>query len=141
MTSKMEAQKTFRGVGVDAGIILVTDYDFYKKYRGRLDSDNEFIKKFKLPIGRYLINWSIPNSNRGYVSGKHEVLEVTSGVVVVSDPCYIVGEALSGAKKYEQWDKVLKDTNFFKKAPLGVVVLDKMGGDGTYTVKLSIYPK
>lgn len=128
-----QVEKTFRGVGVDAGIILIADYDFYKQYHGRVDSDNRFVKKFKLPKGTYTVSWGIPNTWHGNVSGTG-VLRVTSGLVVVSDPCYVVGEAFSGAKKYDEWSKVLEDTKMFRKTPPGTVLLDKMGGDGTYRV-------
>lgn len=129
--------KIFRGVGVDAGIILIADYDFYKKYHGRIDKENRDIKKFKLLEGKYHVEWDIPI--RPHCDGEG-TLYVTSGLVVVSDPCYVVGEAFGGAKKYAEWDKVLKDTNFFKKTPRGVVLLDKMGGDGTYRVYAKFIP-
>lgn len=124
-------EKTFRGVGVDAGIILIADYDFYKQYHGRIPAGNTSIKKFKLPLGKYSVEWGIQKTRNGKVSGTG-TLNVTSGLVVVSDPCYVVGEALSNT--YGEWDKVLEDTNMFKAVPRGTVLLDKMGGDGTYTV-------
>lgn len=132
-------EKKFSGVGVDAGIILIADYDFYRKYHGRIETGNRDVKKIKLNNGKYYVSWGIPNTWHGNVAGTG-VLKVTSGLVVVSDPCYVVGNALSGDKKYAEWDKVLEDTNMFKKVPSGTVLLDKMGGDGRYTVTVVFDP-
>lgn len=119
--------KTFRKIGVDAGLIVIADRDFYRKYDGRVESDfSELGKRFKLPKGKYNVEWFIANTYHGNVSGIGS-LKVTSGDCLVCDPCYVIHD-------YSQWDKVLADTNYFKKPPVGIVVLDKMGGDGTYRV-------
>ena len=55
-----------------------------------------------------------------------------------------MGENLDGFPKYIQhenndnWDRFLKDTDFANKPKQGTVVLDKMGGDGQYTVYISL---
>ena len=48
--------------------------------------------------------------------------------MIVSDPCYCI----------EDWDKFLKDTDYGSCTKPGTVILDKMGGDGCYTVYIEL---
>ena len=114
-----------RNIGVDSGTILLADKDFYGSDHEEIG--NKFQKVFRVEPGNYRVQWKIKTLFDGYVNGVGEV-NITSGKLVVSDPCYIVPE--------DKWDKLLEDTNYFKSEPKGTVVLDKMGGDGIYKVEM-----
>jgi hypothetical protein len=122
----------FRGVGVDAGIIMICDEEYYKKYGYKFDKKLSF--KRKVPNGRYNCKWSIPNTWNGSVEGDG-VLEVTSGTIIVSDPCYLIQDE---GNSQAAWDKFLNDTEFGSNPAEGTLILDKMGGDGDYTVNVSL---
>ena len=113
------------GVGVDSGTIMICDESYYEKYGYKFDERLSFKKK--VPNGRYNCSWNIKETWNGDVDGDG-ILEVTSGVIVVSDPCYCVKE--------NNWDRVIKETDCLEKIPDGVLLLDKMGGDGEYNVKV-----
>ena len=117
----------FSGVGVDSGTIMICDEEFYKKYGHKFDEDLSF--KRKVPKGKYRCVWSIPKTWNGNVSGKG-ILEVKSGTIIVSDPCYCIED--------RDWDRVIEETDCLKTLPKGVILLDKMGGDGEYTVRVSL---
>ena len=114
-----------KNIGVDSGVILLSDEDFYGKEHQQIEK--RFQKVFKVARGKYKVDWKINNTMMGDLEGFGEV-NITSGKLVVSDPCYIVPE--------EKWDGILKDTNYFQKETEGTMVLDSMGGDGCYTVEL-----
>ncbi len=116
------------GVGVDSGTIMICDEDFFKDYGFKFDSD--ISKRRKIPLGKYHCKWSIRKTWRGPVSGEG-TLEVKSGNVIISDPCYCI-------EGHGRWMELLNKTDYLKQPPEGTLVLDKMGGDGTYTVKIKI---
>lgn len=124
--------RTAPKVPVDAGIILVCDQDYYRKWGSTGSPSPGWGNVFKIPKGLYTLQWSIKGTWLGDVSGSG-TLKVTSGAVTVSDPCYLVLDDL--------WGKILKHTNFFKHPDSGTVVLDKMGGDGVYKVDLTFVQK
>jgi len=114
-----------RNIGVDSGTIFLADKNFYGF--GRKLIGKKYQKVFTVEPGNYKVQWKIKTLFDGYVDGVGEV-NITSGKLVVSDPCYIVPE--------DKWDKLLEDTNYFKNEPDGTIVLDKMGGDGIYNVEM-----
>ena len=114
-----------RNIGVDSGTILLADKDFYGEDHKEIGK--KYQKVFKVELGNYKVNWKIKDTFDGDVEDVGEV-NVTSGKLVVSDPCYIVPE--------DKWGKLLEDTNYFEKEPKGTVVLNKMGGDGVYKVEM-----
>jgi len=126
--------KRFNGVGVDAGLIMICDESYYEKYN--YTKDKRISKSFEITPGKYNCKWRIPNTWNGNVSGDG-ILNVTSGVVIVSDPCYCIGGFDDGFKD-DGWDRWLKDTNFVDDVLEGVILIDKTGGDGTYTVYLDL---
>lgn len=114
-----------KNIGVDSGTILLADKDFYGADQKPIEK--KFQKVFRVEPGMYEVKWNIAKTMMGDVGGIGEVC-ITSGKLVVSDPCYIVPE--------DKWVKLLEDTNYFKNEPKGTVVLDKMGGDGIYNVEI-----
>ena len=121
-------------VGVDAGIIMICDRDYYKEYNYR--EDKKVSKEIKIKNGLYEVNWSIPNTWNGNING-NGTLKVTSGLVIVSDPCYCIGD-LSDGFNNDGWTRWLDDTDYGDNNPDGCIVINKMGGDGTYDVHLEI---
>jgi hypothetical protein len=99
-------------------------------------------RTFDVPVGNYDVKWKIPSTWNGSIKGE-EFLKITSGTLVVVDPCYVIGR-----NSNEGWLKWLNDANFFTGhelndrkdygLPIGVFVLDEMGGDGSYNVHLSL---
>lgn len=119
-----------KDIGVDSGLILISDKTFYNKYNGIIDE--KLCKKIKIKNGTYKVNWYILNTWNGRVQGEG-ILKVKSDEIVISDPCYhIQGESNS------EWERVLKETNYFNDKVDGCVVLDKMGGDGCFDVYLNL---
>ncbi len=125
MITKDKTKITLRGIGVDAGLILVSDRDYFLSWKGTIQRDLSWV--IDIEPGMYKVRWRIKNTWNGSVSGSGGLL-VTSGKVVVSDPCYIVWDKL--------WEKWLAQTDFGRRPDTGTVVLDKMGGDGEYVVEL-----
>lgn len=126
-------KKKVTNVGVDAGIIMVCDREYYEKRNpGYLDKD--LSKVIEVPIGKYKVKWKIPHTHNGNVSGDG-ILDVTTGEVVVSDPCYILGHVHNNPNFWSQW---LDETDYCNNAPDGTLILDKMGGDGEYVVHLGL---
>ena len=115
-----------KNIGVDSGTILLADKDFYDADQKAIEK--KFQKVFRVERGLYKVKWNINKTMMGDVSGDGEI-NITSGKLVVSDPCYIIPTD-------EEWDKLLETTNYFKKEPEGTVVVDKMGGDGVYDVEM-----
>jgi hypothetical protein len=126
---KQTITETADGIGVDSGTIVIADR------KGRLE--NPFLQKtFHVPKGRYKVEWRMPNTWNGDVSGSQE-LTVKTGQVIVSDPCYF--KEYTGASK--KWQKLLKDTDYFeKKIPKNWVLLDEHGGDGEFEVQMKFIP-
>ena len=119
--------KRFNAISVDAGLILICDKSFYE--RGAINKT--ICRKFKLKNGTYNVSWVIPKSWNGQVEGIGN-LKVTSGEVVVSDPCYHFHGGCGHGD--DIWGTILNETEFFEKPSDEYTVLDKMGGDGSYTV-------
>lgn len=121
--------KIANNICVDAGVILISDESFYEKWNGKvLDENNELFKKFKLENGQYLIKWAINKTWNGKVSGEG-FINIDSGIVIVSDPCYHF--------ERDDWMKLLSSTDYLKSMPEGVMILDSMGGDGEYNVRIN----
>jgi hypothetical protein len=115
-------------IGVDSGLILISDISFYDKYKGHIDYQLSKIKIIE--NGEYDLNWQISESWNGTISG-NGILKVTTGSIIISDPCYNIPD-------YSEWDRVLNETHFFNNSPDGCVVINQMGGDGNYDVQFSL---
>jgi hypothetical protein len=120
---------TVSKVGVDSGTIMICDEDFFQNYGYKFDPN--LSKKKKISPGKYNCVWEIRKTWCGDVSGSG-ILEVKSGNIIISDPCYCIEE-------HDQWMELLNQTDYLKNAPDGTLVLDKMGGDGEYTVEIKLF--
>ena len=120
-------KKFIEDVGVDAGMIMISDKNYYDKYESKIDTRLSRIRKMK--PGIYKVNWRIVKTWNGSIDGDG-ILKIKSGEMVVSDPCYCVGN--------NKWDKWLEDTEFGKYEPDGCIILSSMGGDGNYNINLDM---
>ena len=122
-------------VGVDAGMIMICDENYYNDFGKKIDYGRNpynriLSQRFDVKPGVYSIKWSIENTWNGHISGEG-IVETKSGRLTVSDPCYCI----------ENWDKWLRETEFGKRLPDNVILIDKMGGDGVYDVDLKLEMK
>ena len=120
----------FYHIGVDAGMIMICDKDYYKKYGYKFDE--RISKKRKVPNGKYSCYWNIPNTWNGNVEGDG-ILEVTSGEIIVSDPCYCIQD-----EGQDIWERFLNTTDFGQNPEPGTVIMESMGGDGEYSVYIKL---
>jgi len=116
-----------KDICVDAGLIMIFDKDYINQYGFREDNSIDGGKEMNIDPGTWRCYWDIEETYNGPVDG-HGILEVTSGKVLIIDPCYVL----------EDWDKWLKDTDCGCIVPDGTLILDSMGGDGTYEVVLRL---
>jgi len=115
-----------KDVLVDSGTIMICDKSFYNRFSNPIFEERlTTIKKVK--PGKYKLNWRI----NGPINGEG-VLDVITGEVVICDPCYPANH------NHDEWMKLLNSTEYLKKSPIGTVVMDSMGGDGSYNVHFSI---
>jgi hypothetical protein len=124
----------FKDVDVDAGLIIVTDASLIE------NKDFKYKKLVKkLSNGTYKVNVKILGTWNGNVLTEG-ILKVTTGKIIVTDPCYII--------KNDNWDNFL-ERNFDMRAcdmnkkqdyinQQGYIICNNMGGDGCYTCRLSL---
>ena len=122
--------KIAKGISVDAGIIMISDPSFYKEWKGCLTDRKDLYQVYNVKNGEYKIEWSIKNTWNGDVCG-NGILKITSGQMIVSDPCYHFQE-------HGGWMTLLDKTNYLNDCPEGCVTIDKMGGDGCYDVRIKL---
>jgi len=114
-------------IGVDAGMIIVCDMDYFK---GLCEEKGSFNlgKVFEVPNGDYRVFWGIDDTWNGDITGRGE-LEVKSGKVVVIDPCYVIDD--------DKWSEWLDKTDYGRNIEdPRAFIIDEMGGDGGYNVDL-----
>ena len=107
-------------------MILISDLDYYGKDHEPIEE--RFQEVFDVAQGHYKINWKIKNTWEGTVSGSG-IVRVTSGKLVVSDPCYIINDS-----KWLPFCEEVEKNKCLENA----VLLDSMGGDGIYDVEIKI---
>lgn len=121
-----ESKVIANGVYVDAGIIVMVDADHFKGNKTKAKSFLYYKKTFA--PGRYKVKWEIHKTWNGDISGEGEIV-LTSGHLVVTDPCYHVD-----SEKWHDWlnknDGEVSDG----------VYIDSMGGDGLYRVYVTLTP-
>lgn len=127
----LQPMMKFTGICVDSGCIIIADQSYYNVYGPRADYSNAdgLWKRKKIPNGEYKVSWEMKKTCHGNVKGTGKLL-VTSGEIIVSDPCYLVGE--------EYWGPLLHKTDYLNDPEGGTVVLNKHGGDGCFTVYLEL---
>lgn len=142
----MPLDLTVEDVGVDSGTILVADLAWYGRVKHGDAIDPAVMRQVKVPPGVYRLGWSVPQDEEPAdeeddecgeertIDGEGELL-VTSGTVVVSDPCYAYGQDKAGEA---EWLRDLKEFDYFRQSPEGCVVLDKIHDDGSYEVRLTL---
>jgi hypothetical protein len=140
--------KTFNGISVDSGCIMMADLDWVKAQGWSYPDLDQLVKVIEdhdgaihdLPVGDYYAELKINNTYNGNV-GAGGLLHVTSGKIVVIDPCYVCDnprekqtyEYLKPSNS-EAWTKFCEETNYGDYSPEGIVLMNNMGGDGEYTV-------
>ena len=122
--------KIAKNICVDAGLILISDPSFYEKWGGQLSEDDRLYKVFKVKNGKYKVKSMIPKAWNGKVQDEG-VIEITSGKMIVSDPCYHFNS-------HDIWMKLLDSTDYMNDPIEGCLVLQKMGGDGRYNVEIEM---
>ena len=125
--------KIAKNIGVDAGLIMITDPSFYEKWGGKVSERKDLYKSYKVKNGEYRVQWSINNTWNGDVSGGG-ILKITSGQMIVSDPCYHFQEQ-SGR---DVWGDLLDATNFLNDEQDGCVIINETGGDGSFDVRIEM---
>ena len=122
-------KKLIKGISVDAGMIMISDINYYKKYEKRSYIDSNLSKIIKIKLGDYKVNWNIDNTWNGNISGSG-IIKIDSGKMIISDPCYCIGN--------DKWDDWLDETDFGLYEPKNCILINNMGGDGTYNIHLDI---
>jgi len=119
-----------KNVGVDAGLIMVGDTSYFTTmFPNEQIFPNRLAQVISVTPGQYKVDWSIKNTWNGNINGTFN-LNVTSGQVFISDPCYLIEDQ-------KTWCKYLDDTEFCEKLPGNAAIINEMGGDGSYDVSLN----
>jgi len=120
-------KRNIHGIGVDAGMIIIADKDYFNP---TADTNNHLVQSIEVKPGTYQVSWSIPSTFHGPQGGIQN-LYIPSGTLIIGDPCYIIPD--------EDWHEWLNITNYGKNLGTHTAfILDSMGGDGYYTVKLNL---
>jgi len=127
----------FPDTGVDAGMIVIADPDFYKDW-GFKSGYGHLIHSVDVDNGDYIAEWTVPN---GWLEENKkpttQPLKITSGKLWVGDPCYIVANDkwIEFLEKYKYFDEDFIDELLPKSE--GVIAVNT-GGDGGFTVRLKL---
>lgn len=140
----------FKGISVDSGCIMVADLDWViqqgwsypNKDQLELVIKDHDGKIHELPVGDYFAEIKINNTWNGNV-GAGGLLHVTSGKIVVIDPCYLCDSPREQGTSIhlkpdnaDAWSKFCEESEYGDKSPEGIVLMNRMGGDGEYTVRI-----
>ena len=74
------------GIYVDSVMIIVVDKSWFEKHKDKTPNYTG-IQEIEIENGKYRVDWEIPDTWNGDVNGVGWI-DVTSGKIVVSDPCY-----------------------------------------------------
>jgi len=135
MKDKFRAQFPKSDFGVDAGMIGVLDAAWVKENGGDPEDDGTTTISLPKP-GKYKVTVKIRGCWRGSVKATG-IIEAKGNRLVVGDPCYS-WSSLSGTPQ-DVWDKILRDTNFFRKrAKVKPFVVADTGGDGCFATEVEV---
>lgn len=110
-------------VAVDSGTILIGDIKFIEK-------NSCLSQTKKLENGIYKIKVCINNTWNGDVT-KSGIIKVENENIVIADPCYIT--------KDENWSAYLgSDAEMTHWNSQDGLIVDNMGGDGSYTLEITL---
>lgn len=141
------------GVGVDAGLIMIWDEDRFKDYDYQYKEKGEYhdcilSHKLKIPKGEYRCVCKIEDiedrMHHDYIEiERTSILKVTSGNVIVSDPCYCIGVTRHTeiASDIDYWIKFLRENDNILKGEEkenGYLLMGSFGGDGVYDLTLEL---
>mgnify|MGYP001436809949 CR=1 FL=1 len=116
-------KKLVKGVNVDAGIIMIADRSYFENlYPNRIIFPNSLVQLIKVKPGKYNLHWKIAKTWNGPISDSF-LIEVISGEVVISDPCYIVPDV--------EWHSFLGIIDYGCNPAENTEIITSMGGDGT----------
>jgi len=118
-------------IGVDSGTILIADSDFYKSINNCQHEieETDYYKICTVETGIYEVKCRIEESWNGLYKACGRII-VTSGKLIISDPCYIIEDNL--------WQSLLIKTGYLAFLFNGTLLLDGMGGDGEYNVDIKL---
>ena len=119
-------------VDVDSGMIIVCDMDYLKAHPLRKDADLSY--EWDIPKGLYIVKWGIARTWHGSINGCKE-LRMTSGKLCVVDPGYCIG-----GKGNEWIDWLHKVDHGRAMSDSRAFIIQEMGGDGSFDVKLTFTP-
>jgi len=123
-------------VCVDTGVICVTDIENLKHEAGNAFKDVRDKRysgfSFDVEPGTYRVDVSIPDTWNGEVEESYDI-EVRSGTVVVTDPCYWFDNV-----DHEMWSDFLDKYEFCQRSSDEFMFVSSMGGDGTYSVSVTL---
>jgi hypothetical protein len=132
-----------RDVGVDAGMIILACMDYrkeLKKYGVNNDKLKRLGKIFPIPNGTYKVRWEViypdgEEDNYEKLSGSGETIKVTSGKVLVCDPCYFIGCKEGELNRWGHW---LNDTNYGDRVGSErAFLLSEIHDDGGYDIEFN----
>jgi len=127
---------------VDSGIICITDWENLKNeagnaYQNRMDDRNIDVEIFEdIDPGLYNVYVCIPETWNGDVESFGS-LRVTSGKLIVTDPCYWFDNERDGNGN---WNKFLDKFGMCidTKSNEDFQFISSMGGDGNYHFFISL---
>jgi hypothetical protein len=79
---------TAKNIAVDAGLIMVADYNYLEDMNcteSDLSELERLGKTFKVPNDKYMVSWNIDETGNGDIEGCNSIV-VKSGKIVVVDP-------------------------------------------------------
>ncbi len=121
-----------KDINVDSGIIFICDAKYYEPYSIKMEEFKNAYT-YEAGVGHYRATWEMFDTYNGPIKGQEE-LELKSGIMIVSDPCYIV----------KDWDKFLKEhfimvgNQYRVIRPNGAILINRQGGDGTFKINFQL---
>lgn len=115
-------------VCVDAGIIIICDEDWLKNHYADAVPEQTLYSRFDVKPGEYKVSVYIEDTWNGEIN-TFGIIEITSGTMIVTDPCYWYND-------HTKWTKILDETDYFENEIPGIMAIDSMGGDGAYRLEL-----